>query len=170
MRVDMRIAESARIDLLQGIELPVYIEKLETYLAGMLANLVKIPDGTETIELSLSLLPESEMRGVNMQYRGIDSATDVLSFPLWEEDEHSLFSPPEEWETLPIGDIVICPELVAAAAEEAEKSFIEEFTLVLCHGVLHLCGFDHDSEESEKKMWETQDAMVSSFLEGASDA
>lgn len=170
MRVDIRIAENARTDLLQGIETADYFKKMEIFLAGMLVDLVAIPDGTETVELSLSLISEPEMRAVNTQYRGIDSATDVLSFPLWEEDVSGRFAPPDAWEVLPLGDIVICPEFVASAAEEVKRSFLEEFTLVLCHGVLHLCGFDHDSEEGEKKMWDTQDSMVSRFLKGACDA
>lgn len=168
MRVDIRVAENERSDLTREIEAADLFSRLETFFAGRLVSLELIPDGAETVELSLSLLSEAEMRDVSMEYREIDSATDVLSFPLWEED--GVFAPPTDWQTLPLGDIVICPEVVARGASEAGRSFIEEFTLVFCHGVLHLCGFDHDCEEKEKVMWNMQDAMLRSFFEGAADA
>lgn len=168
MKVDIRIEENARTDLIQRIAAADYFVRLEAILAEKLEELPVMRERAETVEISLSSLTGPEMRGVNMEYREIDSATDVLSFPLWEED--GVFSPPSGWDVLPLGDIVVCPEIIAKSAEEAKKSFLEELTLVLCHGALHLCGFDHDSEESEKEMWEQQNSMVRGFFEDASDA
>lgn len=168
MKVDIRIAENARTDLTQRIGAADYFVRLEALLAEKLGKLPAMQGRAEAVEISVSSLSEPEMRGVNMEYREIDSATDVLSFPLWEEN--GVFDPPAGWDVLPLGDIVVCPDIIAKSAEEAKKSFIEELTLVLCHGALHLCGFDHDSEEREKEMWEEQNAMVSGFMEGAADA
>lgn len=163
MKVDIRIAENERMDLLRGINKEDYFRKLEFFFAEEIVSFVLVPEHTETIELSVSLLYEPEMRDVNMEYRKLNCATDVLAFPLWEENGELAL--PSCWEVLPLGDIVVCPEVVTKAAEEAKKSFVEEFTLVLCHGMLHLCGLDHCSEDDERAMWEVQDSMVRRFME-----
>lgn len=168
MKVDIRARENALADLMRGIDAADYLTRLEAILAEGLGKLPALRERAEAVEISLSSLSEPEMRGVNMEYREIDSATDVLSFPLWEED--GVFDPPEGWDVLPLGDIVVCPDIIAKSAEEAKKAFLEELTLVLCHGALHLCGFDHDSEEREKEMWEWQNSLVRGFMEGGADA
>lgn len=162
MKVSIRIAEKSTPGLTLGTDDTSYLIKLEELFASRLATLGSIPEAAEVVELSLSVLSQSDMQNVNKEYRGIDSATDVLSFPLWEEA--GVFTPPADWESLPLGDILVCPDVVARDAEEEKKTFIEELTLVLCHGMLHLVGFDHDSEEREKDMWELQSHMVESFL------
>lgn len=168
MKVNIRVEENVLADLARGIDAAAYLRTLEAILAEGLGALSALRERAETVEISLSSLSEPEMRGVNMEYREIDSATDVLSFPLWEEE--GVFDPPAGWDVLPLGDIVVCPDIIAKSAEDAKKAFLEELTLVLCHGALHLCGFDHDSEEREKEMWEQQNSMVSRFMEGVADA
>lgn len=162
MKVSIRIAEKSTPGLTLGIGGASYLKKLEELFASQLTALGFIPEAAEDVELSLSVLSQSDMQNVNKEYRGIDSATDVLSFPLWEES--GVFVPPADWESLPLGDILVCPDIVARDAKEEKKEFIEELTLVLCHGMLHLVGFDHDSGEREKEMWGLQSHMVESFL------
>ena len=69
------------------------------------------------------------MRELNRSHRGVDSATDVLSFPV---DESEPASGPRE-----LGDVVVC-------AQEAH-----DLTEVVVHGVLHLCGYDHETDDGE---------------------
>lgn len=166
MKVSIRIAENSTPGLTLGIpeiDEASYLKKLEELFAAQLASLGYIPEMAEDVELSLSVLSQSDMQNVNKEYRDIDSATDVLSFPLWEES--GVFAPPADWGSLPLGDVLVCPEVVSRDAEEEKKTYIEELTLVICHGMLHLVGFDHDSVEREKEMWELQSHMVESFLE-----
>lgn len=165
MKVTIRIARDAPSDLTQGVKTVPYFKQLEGLFARQLMELGLIPESVETVELSVSLLSESGMRDINNEYRQSDSATDVLSFPLWEET--GVFTPPDNWEVLPLGDVVLCPEVITRAAKENKKTFIEEFTLNLCHGMLHLCGFDHDSDEREKEMWALQSKMVRLFSQTA---
>lgn len=79
--------------------------------------------------VALQLVGEQRMRELNRDHRGRDRPTDVLSFPI---DETEPVAGPRE-----LGDIVICPEHCADITEAA------------VHGALHLCGFDHETDEGE---------------------
>lgn len=167
MKVSIRTAEGQTTCLTPGIDEAAYFKKLEALFASQLEALGSIPEAVADVELSVSVISEAEMHGINKEYRDVDAATDVLSFPLWEEE--GVFTPPADWETLPLGDVVVCPEVIARNAGEEGKEYLEELTLVLCHGVLHLAGFDHDTEERENQMWELQACMVKRFLADDAD-
>ena len=139
-----------------------FLRRIEKLYASVLQSEKSFPLSCLCTEVSLSFVDSTRIRGLNLNYREIDAPTDILSFPLWEEDY--LFSPPEGWECLPLGDIVICPEKISENAAENNKSFIEELVLVMSHGLLHLIGYDHTDNESEKKMWAEQDRMVDQFF------
>ena len=79
--------------------------------------------------LSLELVDAERIRELNREHRGRDEPTDVLSFPI---DGAGPSAGPRE-----LGDVVICPEHTADLAEAA------------VHGVLHLCGFDHETDDGE---------------------
>ena len=79
--------------------------------------------------VSIELVGEPRIRELNREHRGHDEPTDVLSFPIDERD--AVVGPRE------LGDVVICPEQAADVAEAA------------VHGVLHLCGFDHEADGGE---------------------
>jgi probable rRNA maturation factor len=79
--------------------------------------------------LAIALVPAAEIRSLNRRHRGIDRATDVLSFPVDEEPEAA---GPRE-----LGDVVICPE------------HTEDLTEAVVHGVLHLCGYDHEADRGQ---------------------
>jgi probable rRNA maturation factor len=108
------------------------------------------------VEVSVSFLNGAEMREVNRNYRGVDEATDVLSFPLWESD--GKFAPLEEIpELLPLGDILVCPG--EAIRLHGELSSPRTLCLMLAHGFLHLLAWDHDTPEGKRVMWERQDRI-----------
>lgn len=168
MKVIIRTVGGAMSGLSADIDAVAYFQKLEALFASRLPAFGLIPDASHTVELSISVISEQEMRWINKEYRGIDVTTDVLSFPLWEED--NIFTPPDGWENLPLGDIVICPEVIARNAVSENMEFLTELTMMLCHGLLHLVGFDHGSDEQEKEMWNLQLHMTTSFLDGDSNA
>lgn len=105
----------------------------------------------------VSLVSDPEMTDLNARYRALDEPTDVLSFPLWEAD--GCFQPPEGWETLPLGDVVIAPDYVRRSAADAGRDFADEMCLMVVHGTLHLLGFDHDTEARTREMWALQDEI-----------
>lgn len=91
----------------------------------------------EDYELGLSLLTPKEQRKINLKYRGIDSTTNILSFPLEKKS----------------GEITIDPEKVKKDAPLFNMSYTQFFKYLFIHGCLHLDGFEHSStmEKQEKK-------------------
>ncbi len=112
-------------------------------------------------EISVSFPDIATMRDINRTYREIDEPTDVLSFPLWEDEGRFV---PEETltEFLPLGDIVICPEEAFRVHEPLSRS--EILCLMLAHGFLHLLARDHDTPEKERDMQERQDGIKNRLL------
>lgn len=98
-------------------------------------------------EVSLTLCDGPYIRTLNAAYRGKDSATDVLSFPLFEEDEECL----DADELLPLGDIVINVDRAAEQAGELGHSTLREMTFLAVHSTLHLLGYDHERGVDEEE-------------------
>ena len=104
--------------------------------------------------------PEN-IRKINKQYRNIDKATDVLSFPLYEKQE--LDKKIEQQEFLHedvLGDVVISIEKVEEQAKEYGHSFERELSYMLVHGFYHLMGYDHIEKEDKKKMREKEEKIL----------
>ena len=97
----------------------------------------------EGVEISLSFVTAEEIHELNRQYRGVDSVTDVLSFPLLE-DLNELYDTEEgsseEDEPVALGDVVICLERAEEQAEEFGHSREREIVYLFTHRVLHLLG------------------------------
>jgi probable rRNA maturation factor len=94
-------------------------------------------------ELTLRLVDEAESRQLNSKYRGKDTATNVLSFPV---ELHPGIDIPL------LGDIVICAPLVAVEAAEQNKAVQAHWAHLVIHGVLHLLGHDHQDEQEARAM------------------
>ncbi|MFL5895828.1 MAG: rRNA maturation RNase YbeY [Thermoleophilaceae bacterium] len=91
--------------------------------------------------LAIELVGEERIRDLNRDHRGRDAPTDVLSFPI---DESEPVAGPRE-----LGDVVICPQHTANLVEAT------------VHGVLHLCGYDHETDDGE--MLSLQDRVMESL-------
>lgn len=116
-----------------------------------------------TVSVSLKYCPASEIRDLNARYRSLEEPTDVLSFPMWEVE--GSFKAPAGWEETPLGDIVLCPEVVKANAESENRDPREDFLLILMHGFLHLLAWDHETEERDAQMTAEQEALLRRYLE-----
>jgi probable rRNA maturation factor len=97
-------------------------------------------------EIDLTICDNKTIQSYNREYRGKDSATDVLSFPI--ESDIIIGSI-----VMPLGSIVISADYVQSKSIEFNHTEAEELSLLFTHGVLHLLGFDHeiDSGEMRKK-------------------
>ena len=126
-------------------------------LASVLEELYPFLKTFKSVDLSVAFVSTEYMKNLNLQYREMDEPTDVLSFPLWEID--GAFRPTWSGPDLPLGDVVICEEVVRESAEDQGILFFDEICLILCHGILHLIGFDHRSEEERIRMFELQESM-----------
>lgn len=111
-------------------------------------------------EVNLLLTTDEEIREMNRMHRGIDRATDVLSFPMLEYEIPGNFSGMEETEDsfdpvsgeLMLGDIVISKDKVFSQAEEYGHSPLREYAFLIAHSMLHLFGYDHIEEEEREEM------------------
>ena len=94
-------------------------------------------------------IPE-EIRKINKEYRNIDRATDVLSFPMFEKEElDEMIKNKDFMHEDVLGDIIISIEKVKEQAEEYGHSFERELSYMLVHGFYHLMGYDHIEEEDK---------------------
>ena len=101
-----------------------------------------------SIYISVIISNEKYIKDINSKYRNIDSVTDVLSFPMFEQDEIEEAKKNEE----ALGDIIVCIPRVESQAKEYGHSFEREFAYMLVHGFYHLMGYDHMNEEEKKEM------------------
>ncbi|SFV52598.1 Metal-dependent hydrolase YbeY, involved in rRNA and/or ribosome maturation and assembly [hydrothermal vent metagenome] len=101
--------------------------------------LLKITSRYTKQDIELIITDDVDIKQINKKYRGIDKATDVLSFP-YVKMKHT-----------PLGSIVISLDKVQAKAKELGHSESEEFTLLFIHGLLHLLGFDHEVDSGEMR-------------------
>ncbi|MAT16995.1 MAG: rRNA maturation RNase YbeY [Leifsonia sp.] len=111
-------------------------------------------------ELAILFVDEAAMEQLHVQWMDEPGPTDVLSFPMDE------LRPGTDDDITPpglLGDLVICPQVAIAQAEEAGHSPIEEMTLLTAHGILHLLGFDHAEPEEEKEMFGVQRDILIGF-------
>ena len=100
--------------------------------------------------ISITLTTPEHIHEINKQYRNVDRATDVLSFPMFEKEEINNKIAKHDFEHEDVlGDIVISIEQVEKQAKEYVHSFEREFEYMLVHGFYHLMGYDHIKEEDK---------------------
>ena len=120
--------------------------------------------------VDLSVVSEEEIKRLNSENRGVDSVTDVLSFPNldgikgkvlkkkdfpfdYDEDEKALF----------LGSVAICKERAKEQAEEYGHSEEREFAYLFTHSLFHLLGYDHMTEEEKTEMREKEESVLSAL-------
>jgi probable rRNA maturation factor len=113
------------------------------------------------LRLDVQILDDAGLRAVNREHRGIDAATDVLSFPLLDELQQGgreFAIPPDEPRLL--GDVLISFERAVLQAAEFGHSVERELCYLLAHGVLHLLGYDHVAEDERLQMRKREEAAL----------
>lgn len=122
-------------------------------------------------EISVVLTNNNDIRGINKDTRNIDSATDVLSFPMIEYPEKSVFKDVYlehdfddsyfDGDSMVLGDIVLSVERCKEQAIEYNHPFERELSYLLVHSVLHLLGYDHMEEDDKRKMRAREEEILS---------
>ncbi len=110
---------------------------------------------TEDVEISVSFVSDEEIRGLNREYRGIDSVTDVLSFPQFGDVSEIPPAGP-----VMLGDVVISMDKVRAQAAEYGHSEEREAVYLFTHSVLHLLGYDHMREDERSEMRTAEEEIM----------
>ena len=121
-----------------------------------LARAILSDVGETSAELGVLFVGDRRMRGFNRRYRGKDRATDVLAFAMRE----SLIPHPSSLTSIMLGDVVIAVPTAARQARQGQRSLDEELTILLVHGILHLCGYDHERSEKEARRMHRRERMI----------
>ena len=117
-------------------------------------------------ELSILLVDLAYMAELNHRWMGGDGPTDVLAFPM---EEGTIDPGPNELgggEPTLLGDVVLCPEVAARQAEQANHDTADELDMLTVHGVLHLLGYDHAEPEEEREMFALQAKLLDGWRAG----
>ena len=105
-------------------------------------------------DATIAFVSDRQIKELNKRFRGFDKATDVLSFPAESEEfarseEFAKSEESSEGEERVLGDIAISVERAATQAKENGLSFEQEIAQLILHGLLHLCGYDHETDGGE---------------------
>ena len=122
----------------------------QTSLAVDLEALEKIAEVLSTKEVELIITDDATIQKLNAEHRGKDKPTDVLSFPMEAPfTEQSIFG-------MPLGSIIIAESFVKEKAAEFGHTVQDELSLLFIHGMLHLLGFDHETDDGEMRKREKE--------------
>lgn len=109
----------------------------------------------EDVEVSCVLVDDERIHEINREYRHIDRSTDVISFAMEDNDQFYVEGMPRT-----LGDIFISVDHAKKQAEEYGHSLRREMCFLFTHGILHLLGYDHMTDEQEKEMFGLQDQIL----------
>ena len=112
----------------------------------------------ENVSFNLIIVDNEYIHELNKTYRNIDRETDVITFAL--EDEDTIIIPDEE---RILGDIYISIDKAKQQAEEYGHSLLRELSFLAVHGFYHLLGYDHQTPEEEKVMFQKQEEVLESY-------
>ena len=122
------------------------LARLDRFAQAILSDV-----GEASAELGILFVGDQRMRGLNRRYRGKDRTTDVLAFAMREAPHSSADL---------LGDVVIAVPTAARQAKQGQRSLDEELAVLLVHGILHLCGYDHERSEKEARRMHRRERMI----------
>lgn len=131
------------------------LNKYYKFLNEYYCKTLKVLKLEDNYDLSLIICGPITIKKINNQYRNINSATDVISFALLDDEDDISYE-----ENIELGDIFINRDRVISQAKEYRHSVKREFVFLFVHGLLHLFGYDHMNKEDEKKMIALQKKIV----------
>ncbi|RRF90343.1 MAG: rRNA maturation RNase YbeY [Coriobacteriaceae bacterium] len=136
----------------EGVSSPVSEQEIREDIDLVLAS-----EGVERpCMVSVSIVSDERMHELNLQWRGMDRPTDVLSLECERPDDPDL-APGEPCE---LGDIVLAPDYIARQAKGFGTTPADECRLLLVHGTLHLLGYDHLKDEEAEVMEAREDELL----------
>jgi len=131
-------------------------------IEALAAHVISSEGKPDDTEVSISFVTDEEIHELNREYRGVDRPTDVLSFECdGYEGEDDV--PLVEGMAFELGDIVIAPDVAQRQAPEYGLTFADEMSLLVTHGLLHLCGYDHMVPDEAEQMEARETELLSSF-------
>ncbi len=161
------LAVQAEIEVTQP-DFSVDVAQIEQVVTQVMQN----EGETGTWEIGIRLTDDRELQSLNLQFRGIDAPTDVLSFGNYDDDDGEFIGPdgvydddefadPEEAEAPSyLGDLAISVDRVREQASEYGHSVRRELCYLVAHGTLHLLGYDHETDAERETMCLKEEAAL----------
>ena len=145
---------SSKIEIFKNVDED--IKELETVEKVLYSAIEK--EKLDNVVFNLIIVDNKYIHELNKMYRNIDRETDVITFAL--EDEDTIIIPDNE---RILGDIYISIDKAKSQAEEYGHSLLRELSFLAVHGFYHLLGYDHQTKEEEKIMFEKQEEVLDSY-------
>jgi probable rRNA maturation factor len=136
-------------------------DSLIALITNVAKRTLKLEEVNKPVEISIALVDNGAIHQLNRDYRQVDSPTDVLSFPF--VDDWKSWEPEPYEDIMMLGDVIISLEKAEEQAKEYEHSLERETAFLTVHGVLHLLGYDHESDEERQLMREKEEQVLSTI-------
>ena len=137
-------------------------ESLITLLNDTVSKTLELENIDKECYVSITIVEADEIKELNAEHRGIDKVTDVLSFPVVNLLDGSDISDAGDYYDgrLILGDVVLCADRASEQAEEFGHSVEREFGYLTCHSVLHLIGYDHETDDEREVMRQKEEVVM----------
>lgn len=143
------------IDFVFDNEVNNFENNYEQDFTAIIEQALKTLGIEDDVEVSCVLVDDERIHEINREYRHIDRSTDVISFAMEDNDQFYVEGMPRT-----LGDIFISVDHAKKQAEEYGHSLRREMCFLFTHGILHLLGYDHMTDEQEKEMFSLQDQIL----------
>ena len=143
------------IDFVFANEVENFENNYEQDFTAIIEQALKTLGIEDDVEVSCVLVDDERIHEINREYRHIDRSTDVISFAMEDNDQFYVEGMPRT-----LGDIFISVDHAKKQAEEYGHSLRREMCFLFTHGILHLLGYDHMTDEQEKEMFGLQDQIL----------
>ena len=134
-----------------------------TFLESVLKSALMGRKVAGPMSVGMIITDDEGIRELNLRYRGLDTATDVLSFPLQEyesPEQRRTGFPQPPGEPLPLGDIVISYDRAVEQARSFGHSLDRELGFLVVHGAMHLLGYDHEEPAEAQRMRQEEESVL----------
>lgn len=138
-------------------------EDMMTSIKNVIEKTLEMENIDFDVEISLSFVTDDQIRVLNKDFRNIDEATDVLSFPMYEIDEIRRLNLIEQEQYVALGDVVVSYEHAKKQADSFGHSYKREVCYLVCHSILHFLGYDHMNEEEKNIMRAKEEEVLEYF-------
>ncbi len=143
------------IDFVFDNEVENFENNYEQDFTAIIEQALKTLGIEDDVEVSFVIVDDERIHEINREYRHIDRSTDVISFAMEDNDQFYVEGMPRT-----LGDIFISVDHAKKQAEEYGHSLRREMCFLFTHGILHLLGYDHMTDEQEKEMFGLQDQIL----------
>ena len=138
-----------------------------SWLTKTFESTLDLSDDRKSFAVSLVIAADETLQRLNLEYRGMDEPTDVLSFLLWDNCDSTTNISEEfvypETNFNKYGEIVISYPRAIYQARQRKDTVKSEIRMLIVHGTLHLMGYDHDRFDNEIEMWSRQEELLATL-------